>query len=279
MRSLIISEHIINFAHHLKLAEKSEATVTKYTRDVRKFFEQLGDKSLTKENIIDYKAYLISAGRKITGVNAVVAAINSFAEFAGLPDLKVKPCKVQRQQFRDSNREMTRQEYNQLLAAALDRGNRQLWLIMQTICSTGIRVSELSFVTVEAVHLKQITVTNKGKTRRIPLTDKLCEKLSAYIRKVSLVSGWVFVGSDGQPLRRNAVWREMKKLCTQAGVATQKVFPHNLRHLFGVTFYLRERDIVKLAAILGDSDVNTTWIYTLESDIMYRVGLDLGLVA
>ncbi|GHV37412.1 hypothetical protein FACS18949_17680 [Clostridia bacterium] len=209
----------------------------------------------------------------MTGVNAVIAAINSFLAFAELSDFKVKPYKIQQCQFRDSNRELMRDEYNRLLTTALNSGNRQLWLIMQTICSTGIRISELRWVTVEAVRLGQITVTNKGKTRIVPLIDKLCAKLVAYIKSARVESGEVF------PVKRNEVWREMKKLCAKAGVEPKKVFPHNLRHLFGVTFYHREHDIVKLAALLGHSDVNTTRIYTLESDKMYRVGLDLGLVA
>ncbi|GHU89460.1 tyrosine recombinase XerD [Clostridia bacterium] len=270
---IITSRDITDFAHHLKLAEKSEATIVKYTRDVRKLMEHLAGSPLTKEAAIDYKAKLRADGRSATGVNAVIAAINSFLNFLQLPDLKVKPFKVQRRQFRDSNREMTRGEYSRLLAAALNSGNRQLWLVMQTICSTGIRVSELQFVTVEAVKLRQITVTNKGKTRVVPLTEKLCGKLTTYIMKSKIMSGEVF------PVKRNEVWREMKKLCAKAGVEPKKVFPHNLRHLFAVTFYSRERDIVKLASILGHSDVNTTRIYTLESDKLYRVGLDLGLVA
>ncbi|GHU91069.1 tyrosine recombinase XerD [Clostridia bacterium] len=269
---LITLECLADFAHHLKLAEKSEATITKYTRDVRKFAEYLGGEPVSKEAVIDYKAKLRADGRSATGINAVIAAINSFLNFLQLPDLKVKPFKVQRRQFRDSNREMTRDEYSRLLSTALNSGNKQLWLIMQAICSTGIRVSELQFVTVEAVKLGQITVTNKGKTRVVPLTDKLCAKLDTYIRK-SKLTGEVF------PVKRNEVWREMKKLCAKAGVEPKKVFPHNLRHLFGVTFYRREHDIVKLAALLGHSDVNTTRIYTLESDKLYRVGLDLGLVA
>ncbi|GHV08533.1 tyrosine recombinase XerD [Clostridia bacterium] len=269
---IIDSSTITDFAHHLKLAEKSEATVIKYTRDIRKFSEYLKAAPLTKESIVDYKTKLRADGRNATGVNAVIAAINSFLAFVGLSDFKVKPYKIQQRQFRDSNRELTRDEYNRLLITALNSGNRQLWLIMQTICSTGIRVSELQFVTVEAVRLGQITVTNKGKTRVVPLTEKLCAKLATYIKK-SKITGEIF------PVRRNQVWREMKKLCARAGVESKKVFPHNLRHLFGVTFYHREHDIMKLAAILGHSDVNTTRIYTLESDKMYRVGLDLGLVA
>ncbi|GHV35610.1 recombinase XerC [Clostridia bacterium] len=264
---------IADFAHHLKLAEKSEATIIKYTRDMRKFSEHLGGTPLTKEAIVDYKTKLRADGRNVTGINAVIAAINSFLAFIGLSDLKVKPYKIQQCQFRDSNRELMRDEYNRLLVVALNSGNRQLWLIMQTICSTGLRVSELRFVTVEAVRLKQITVTNKGKTRVVPLTEKLCNKLTPYIVKTQITSGEVF------PVKRNEVWREMKKLCAKAGVEPKKVFPHNLRHLFGVTFYHREHDIVKLAALLGHSDVNTTRIYTLESDKLYRVGLDLGLVA
>lgn len=180
---VITAEFLADFAHHLKLAEKSEATIIKYTRDVRKFAEYLGGERISKEAVIDYKAKLKSDGRSATGVNAVIAAINSFLSFAGLPEFKVKPFNIQRKQFRDSNREMTRDEYNRLLSTALNSGNRRLWLIMQTICSTGIRVSELRFVTVEAVRLGQIIVTNKGKTRVVPLTEKLCAKLTNYIMK------------------------------------------------------------------------------------------------
>ncbi|GHU97092.1 tyrosine recombinase XerD [Clostridia bacterium] len=273
MRQAIKPQHINDFAHYLKLAEKSKDTIDKYTHDIRKFAEHLNGGYISKDAVIAYKAQLLSNGRAVTGINAVIAAINSFLGFLELSDMKVKPFKVQRKQFRDSNREMTQNDYTNLLSAALNSGNRQLWLIMQTICSTGIRVSELQFVTVEAVRLGQITVTNKGKTRVVPLTDKLCAKLTTYIMKSKIVSGAVFC------ISRNALWREMKKLCAKAGVESGKVFPHNLRHLFAVTFYSRERDIVKLASILGHSDINTTRIYTLESDKTYRVGLDLGLVA
>ncbi|GHU89390.1 recombinase XerC [Clostridia bacterium] len=275
----ITSVTIMDFARHLKLAEKSEATIVKYTHDVCKFAEYLGGAPLTKEAVIDYKTKLRADGRATIGINAVIAALNSFLEFAELSALKIKPYKVQRAQFRNSNREITREEYNRLLTAALNGGNRQLWLIIQTICSTGLRVSELRFVTVEAVRAKQLTVTNKGKTRVVPLTDKLCAKLTKYIYKEGLTHGAVFLGRDCQPIGRYTVWREMKKLCAKAGVEPKKVFPHNLRHLFAVSFYVKSRDIVKLAALLGHSDVNTTRIYTLESDELYRVGLDLGLVA
>lgn len=256
--------NIAAFAEYLRNAEKSAATIEKYTREARKFAAALGSATLTKEAVIDYKARLVGSGRKVAGINAVIAALNSYLEFTGLGDCKVKPLKIQRKQFRDATTELTREEYDKLVNCA----NRRLRLIMQTICSMGLRVSELRCVTTEALRSGKVTVTNKGKTRLVPIPLRLREKLGRYVAQRNMPSGILFT------LTRQAIWYEMKKLCEKAGVASGKVFPHNLRHLFAVTFYAMERDIVKLADILGHSNVNTTRIYTLESNHTYFKVLD-----
>jgi len=228
---------------------------------------------VTKEGVLAFKAELCET-RSASTVNAALAALNSFFEFVGLDKFKLSYVKLQRKTFRDPARELTKDEYNRLLEASKRKGFEQLNLVMQTICSTGIRVSELKFITVEVAETGQMVVTNKGKSREVLLTDKLRNALKQYVKRHNIASGAVFVTSKGKPLDRRVIWLQMKQLCEEAGVEASKVFPHNLRHLFAVTFYKIEKDIVKLADILGHSNINTTRIYTLESGAQYRKRLE-----
>ena len=261
------------FAAYLRKNEKSPATVEKYRREVGKFLAWLGDREVTRENALQYKEAL-TRGRAAAGVNGAVAAINCYAAFLGKPECRMKSVKVQRRLFRDESRELDRDEYRRLLAAAKRRGNDRLLLVMETICATGIRVSELKFFTVEAARRGRAEVRNKGKTRTVFLPAKLQKLLLKYARTRGTVAGPVFVTRGGKPLDRSNIWKDMKSLCREAGVEETKVFPHNLRHLFARTFYGLEKDIVRLADILGHASINTTRIYTMESGSEHRRQLD-----
>jgi site-specific recombinase XerD len=228
-----------------------------------------GGAEVTRERVLAFKAELCETHSAAT-VNSALAALNSFFEFVGLDKLKLSYVKLQRKTFRDPARELTKDEYNRLLEASKRKGFEQLNLVMRTICSTGIRVSELKFITAEVVKTKQMVVANKGKNRDVLLTDKLNNALKHYVKRHNITGGAVFVTSKGKPLDRRVIWAQMKQLCKEARVEPSKVFPHNLRHLFAVTFYRIEKDIVKLADILGHSNINTTRIYTLESGAQYR---------
>lgn len=208
------------------------------------------------------------------GVNGAIAALNSLFDFLGQPECRLRAVKIQRQIFRDEARELTEKEYRRLLAAARARKNERLLLVMEAICATGIRVSELRFFTVEAVRLGRAEVSNKGKTRTVFLPGKLQKELLKYAKRRGIVSGPVFVTRGGRPLDRSNIWHEMKALCREANVAEGKVFPHNLRHLFARTFYGLEKDIVRLADVLGHSSINTTRIYTMESGLTHRRQLE-----
>lgn len=208
------------------------------------------------------------------GVNGAIAALNSLFDFLGQPECRLRAVKIQRQIFRDEARELTEKEYRRLLAAARARKNERLLLVMEAICATGIRVSELRFFTVEAVRLGRAEVSSKGKTRTVFLPGKLQKELLKYAKRRGIVSGPVFVTRGGRPLDRSNIWHEMKALCREANVAEGKVFPHNLRHLFARTFYGLEKDIVRLADVLGHSSINTTRIYTMESGLTHRRQLE-----
>ena len=261
------------FVVFLRKNEKSPATVEKYRREVGKFLAWLGDRELTREHTLLYKE-LLSQGRAPAGVNGAVAALNSYAEFLGRPECRLKSVKVQRRIFRDESRELNQDEYRRLLAAAKRRGSDRLMLVMETICATGIRVSELKFFTVEAARRGRAEVRNKGKTRTVFLPAKLQKLLLRYAREQKISTGAIFVTRSGRPLDRSNIWKDMKRLCREAGVEETKVFPHNLRHLFARTFYGLEKDIVRLADILGHASINTTRICTMESGSEHRRQLD-----
>lgn len=261
-----ITNNLINkFKEYLVSEEKSTATLEKYIRDITAFLQWLSGSELDKTAVLGYKEHLISADYAPASINSMLSSINSFFTYNEWYELRVKALKIQRQIFANKDKELTKEEYKRLLKTAEKRNNEQLCLLMQTICSSGLRVSELSAVTVEAVRTKKATINCKGKMRIVILPDDLCRTLIRYIREQKITSGAVFVTRNGRPLDRSNIWRMMKSLCEQAGVSKEKVFPHNLRHLFARTFYSIEKDIVRLADVLGHSSVNTTRIYTMEN--------------
>lgn len=271
-------ETITKYKNHLIEEEKSEATVEKYMRDVTVFVLWADGQEIDKRLLLKYKDRLIEHYTD-TSVNSVISSLNSLFDYLGWHDCKVKTLKIQRQIFTDKDRELTKAEYERLLEAAQNKKNERLYYLMQTICVTGIRVSELKYITAEAVQDRQATIRCKGKTRTVILHKQLCKMLKGYIKAHNIKSGSVFVTRNGKPLDRSNIWSDMKKLCDSAGVARSKVFPHNLRHLFARTFYSLQKDIVRLADILGHSSINTTRIYTMESGDIHRKQLErMGLL-
>ena len=266
-----------NFSQYLVLEEKSTATVEKYLRDARAFLVFAGQRNVTKELVVSYKSELIEKGYAVRSVNSMLASLNSLFNFLGWSDCRVKTLKTQHQVYCAEEKELTKAEYLRLLQAAERRP--QLRMIMETICGTGIRVSELRYFTVEAVRHGEITVRCKNKIRIILLPGKLRKKLLAYASKNGIPSGAIFITRNGKPLNRSNVWAQMKSLCEKANVKSSKVFPHNLRKLFARTFYGLEKDIAKLADILGHSNIDTTRIYIMTTGTEHRRKLDrLGLV-
>ncbi len=247
--------------------ERGALTVEKYMRDVQKFIIWLGDRELLKKEIMTYKAYLVEK-YAISSVNSMLSALNSYLAFCGKSEYRVKTVKTQRDNFCCEEKQLNRIEYERLLQAA--KKDQRLALLMQTICATGIRVSEHKYITVEAIAQGKARVHCKGKIRTVLLPRKLCSILMAYARRRRIKKGSIFVTKSGKPLDRSRIWAQMKKLCTAAKVNEEKVFPHNLRHLFARTFYSIEKDVVRLADILGHSSVNTTRIYTQESGEVHR---------
>ncbi len=252
---------INDFEFHLSEEEKSCATIEKYIRDVRAFCRYMTNKNLVKQEVIEYKKK-ISEEYAPASVNSMLISVNSFLRFIKCAECCVKLLKIQKQMFVNAERELTKQEYRRLLTVS--KGTR-IELIMQTICETGIRVSELRYITVESVNSGKAIVECKNKTRVIFIPMALRKILKQYIKKSSITCGSVFVSKNGKALNRSNIWRDMKSLCKSANVSSDKVFPHNLRHLFARTFYSFERDIVRLADLLGHSNINTTRIYTIET--------------
>ena len=266
----LIEEVIEEFEKHLELEEKSAQTVEKYARDVRVFMRFAAGSKVNKETAIAFKQHLLDAGYAVRSVNSMLASINSLFDWLGWPDCRVKVLKTQKQIFCPEEKELTKAEYLRLVKSAQQNGNERLNLILQTICGTGIRVSELPFVTVEAAQAGEAVVSCKGKTRSVFLVKELQKKLLRYAAKQGIVSGSIFVTRTGKPISRTNIWREMKGLCEQANVDSRKVFPHNLRHLFARVFYGIEKDIAKLADILGHSNINTTRIYIISTGTEHR---------
>lgn len=253
------------FQKYLAEEEKSIATMEKYIRDVTAFADYCGENDIKKDTVIAYKQKLIERGYAPRSVNSMLASLNSLFSFLGWSELKVRSMKIQQQVFCSEEKELTRAEYERLCRTAERQKKERLSLILQTICSTGIRVSELPFITAEAVKSGKTTVSLKGKTRTVFLVKDLRRKLLCYIQKHGIGEGSVFVTRTGKPISRTNIWREMKSLCREAKVDPRKVFPHNLRHLFARIFYTIEKDIVRLADILGHSNVNTTRIYIVST--------------
>ena len=261
----ITEELIFAFAHSLHRAERSAGTIEKYCRDIRSFAAWLGRREITAEASAQWKQHLLKNGYRPVSVNAMLIAVNRFFAFLGWQDCRVKLLKVQRRLFRSEARELTQAEYIRLVETAYQKCRERLGLLMETICATGIRVSEVRYITVEAARLGRAEISLKGKIRTILLPGKLCRKLLRYAKKQKTVSGEIFLTRNGTGLSRTQIWAEMKAICKAAGVAASKVFPHNLRHLFAQTFYRVSRDVAKLADLLGHSSIETTRIYLIST--------------
>jgi len=258
----------------LRREERSQGTVEKYLHDVQAFAVWLAGRPVTREAVAEWKDVLLARQYAPSSINASMAALNGLFRFLGWEECRAKFLKIQRRLFRDSAREMTRGDYERLIAAAQQREQYRLVLLMEAICATGIRVSEVQYVTVEAARQGCAEISLKGKIRTIMFPSKLCRKLLKYAQKQKIVSGEIFLTRNGNSLTRRQIWAEMKALCRHAGVEASKVFPHNLRHLFATAFYKVCRDIVKLADVLGHSSIETTRIYLLTSGAEHRRELD-----
>ncbi|MBR4874269.1 MAG: tyrosine-type recombinase/integrase [Clostridia bacterium] len=261
----IITKGLIEeFKKFLIEEEKSKNTTEKYCRDVTVFAEWLGGRELNKSVVLQYKSDIIERFAPVS-VNSIISSLNSFFSYVKWFDLKVKTLKIQRQIFLNKNKELTKSEYARLLFAAKSKKNTRLYYLIQTICSTGIRVSELKHITIEAVNQGQAVINCKGKMRLVLLPKDLCKMLKSYAKNRKIASGAIFISRNNNPLDRSHIWKMLKALCDDAGVLSSKVFPHNLRHLFARTFYSLQKDIVRLADILGHASINTTRIYTVET--------------
>ncbi len=274
MKKRIITEKLVlDFKEELRNAERSDNTIEKYLRDVGAFVAFVGERIIDKMLVLEYKAQL-ERGYALASANSMLAAINSFFKCVGWYDCCVKQFKVQRKTYCSEESELTKQEYIALVRTAENKKNERLSLLIQTICGTGIRVSELEFITVEAVKRGESIVSCKGKSRKVFIVKDLCRKLQKYAKEHNIASGAIFITKTGKPMNRSNIWREMKSLCEQAGVNPNKVFPHNLRHLFARTFYGIEKDIAKLADILGHTSINTTRIYIITTGAEHRRKLE-----
>ena len=271
MEGRVLSREMIRqFQQYLEKEEKSEATVEKYIRDVTAFAYYINNTAISKEKVIAYKQKLSDAGYAIRSINSMLASLNSLFTYLGWTDLRVKSLKLQKQAFCPEEKELTRAEYERLCRTASRKQNERLCLILQTICSTGIRVSELPYITAEAVRNSKAQVSLKGKIRTVLLPNDLRKKLLRYVSVHSIETGPVFITRGGKPVSRTNIWRQMKNLCAEANVDPGKVFPHNLRHLFARIFYGLEKDIVRLADVLGHSSVDTTRIYIISTGAEHR---------
>ena len=260
--------------------ERAPATVEKYLRDLRAFTIWTGNRPVDKEIVAAWKAELLSQGLTPGTVNGKLSALNGFFAFLGWQDCRVRFLRVQRRVFRSREKELTREEYERLLAAAAAQGKTRLALLMETICATGIRVSEVQYITVEAAEKGMAEIALKGKIRTILLPGKLCRKLLKYAKRQGITGGEIFRTATGRGMSRRQIWGEMKNLCRAAQVEPSKVFPHNLRHLFARTFYRACKDIVKLADVLGHSSIETTRIYLISTGVEHARSLErLGLVS
>lgn len=274
----ITEETLAAFARQLGEEERSPATLEKYLREVRQFAAFLGGREVTRELAAAWREEL-SARQSPATVNGKLTALDRLLASLGWEDCRVKHLRVQRQLFRDSARELSREEYARLVETARRLGRGRLSLLMETICATGIRVSEVRYITAEAVREGRTEIALKGKIRTILLPGKLCRKLEKYARQKKITSGELFLTRSGRPMSRKQIWAEMKGVCRAAGVAPSKVFPHNLRHLFARTYYTLEKDLSRLADILGHSSVNTTRVYTMESGAVHARQMErMGLV-
>ena len=274
---ILTNDAICEFGNYLRCEEKSAATQEKYLRDVKAFCKYASDNELSKELVVDWKKHLVEQGYAVRSINSMLASVNCLLEFLGLSSYKVKNIRMQRQTYCAQDKELTKTEYLRLLQVS--KKNEQLNLVLQTICGTGIRVSELQYFTVESIRHGEVTVDCKNKTRTVLVPGKLKNLLLNYAKRHGITTGVIFVTRTGKALNRSNIWSAMKKLCEAAGVKASKVFPHNLRKLFARTFYGIEKDIAKLADILGHSSINTTRIYIMTTGFEHRRKIErLGLV-
>ena len=267
------------FEDYLRHDEREESTIEAYLRSLTRFAEWVDGRAVTKELAMEWKAALAESGYRPISVNAMLAAVNKFFTCMGREDCKVKYLKLQRQMFRKSEKDLSKEEYQRLVQAAHEKGDLRMELILETICATGIRVGELKYITVEAVRAGVAEIALKGKIRTILLPHRLCRKLQKYAKQQKIASGKIFLTQDGLPVSRQSIWTRMKALCEAAGVERSKVFPHNLRSLFARSFYGSCHDVVRLADVLGHSSIETTRIYLMSTGKEYLRQLDkLGLV-
>lgn len=279
MNKKIRDVHFAGFCWRLREEDREPATIEKYLRDIKSFAAWLGDRPVTKELAAGWKEHLAANGCRPATINGKLSALNRFFAFLGWDDCRVRSLRIQRKLFRSNERELTRQDYTHLLETAWELGRERLALLIETICATGIRVSEVKYITLEAAYTGRAEISLKGKVRTILLPGKLCRKLQKYARKQKIASGEIFLTRSGKGLNRRQIWAEMKALCARAGVAPSKVFPHNLRHLFARTFYHACRDVAKLADVLGHSCIDTTRIYLISTGAEHARELErLGLV-
>lgn len=277
---MITADLISAYGCYLKQEERTPATLEKYLRDVRAFARWLDGEAVTKEAVTGWKERLLAERRTPSTVNAALSALNGLFRFLGWEGCRARFVKVQRRLFRDPARELTRPDYERLITTARELGKERLALVMETICATGVRVSELRYLTVEAVQRGRAEISLKGKIRTILIPTKLRRKLLKYAKKNKTASGEIFLTGNGKSLSRRQIWAEMKRLCIRAGVEPSRVFPHNLRHLFATAYYRAYKDIAKLADVLGHSSIETTRIYLLTSGAEHQRQLDrLGLVS
>ena len=269
MKRTITNSRMAAYRSFLYLDEKSKNTIDKYMRDIRRFRDFAGNREIDKRIVKEYKS-LLHERYQVTSANSMVASINSYLRFEGWEDCCIKQFKVQKKIFCSQEKELLKAEYIRLVNTAKMKGNERLNLILQTICSTGIRVSELRFITLEAVRKGEAVVSCKSKTRTIFIVRKLQKRLLRYARSKEVKSGCIFITRSGKPVSRCNIWREMKSLCGLANVPSEKVFPHNLRHLFARIFYGLEKDIAGLADVLGHSCINTTRIYIITSGAEHK---------
>ena len=275
----LTQEHIAAYGRYLRQEERGSATIERYLRDAGAFARWLNGRTVSKEAVADWKENLLSLHYAPTTINTALAALNGLFRFLGW-DCRAKFLKVQRRIFRDAAKELTRKEYDRLVATARERGQHRLALLMETICATGIRVSEVKYITVDAAQNGRAEISLKGKLREILLPEKLCRKLLKYAKKQKTASGEIFLTRSGKSMDRRQIWAEMKYICRAADISTDKVFPHNLRHLFAQTHYQAYNDIVKLADVLGHSSIETTRIYlTLSSEEHQKQLEKLGFVS
>ena len=268
-----MNDKIKFFKRHLIEEEKAENTIDKYLRDINEFYEwHNNSKIVTKDDLLDYKEYLKKSRLKVSSINSKISSLNAYFTYTENENLKVKVLKCQKSLFGSKEKELTKYEFNKLYEVA--KNNDRLKYLIETIVKTGVRVSEVKFITVESIEVGKAIVDNKGKTRTILIPKKLCKKLKDYCKKQHINTGPMFLTKNGKSINRKQIWQMMKDLADKAGVPKLKVFPHNLRHLFAREFYKQTHDIVKLASILGHSSIETTRIYTKETEDECRVEIE-----